>query len=160
AYQQAQHKMGNFAAKTVSVGELFSGALLPGLMLVGIYILYQLFIGYIRPELCPALPREAAAVDERDGDGRLGAKDVVKVLFPPLAMIVAVLGSILGGVATATEGAAEGAVGATSLRECAAGATAGQPGWPSAVWRCCSFWRRATICVSDVPMPAPLTRTC
>src|SRR5690606_17950087 len=59
AYQQAQHKMGNFAAKTVSVGELFSGALLPGLMLVGIYILYQLFIGYIRPELCPALPREA-----------------------------------------------------------------------------------------------------
>lgn len=128
AYQQAQHKMGNFAAKTVSVGELFSGALLPGLMLVGIYILYQLFIGYIRPELCPALPREAAAVDERDGDGRLGAKDVFKVLFPPLALIIAVLGSILGGVATATEGAAVGAVGATIL----AGMRSGRNRW--ATW--------------------------
>lgn len=127
AYQQAQHKLGNFAAKTVSVGELFSGALLPGLLLVGIYILYQLVVGVVRPELCPPLPREAAVGGR--GSGRaphLG--DVLKVLFPPLALIVAVLGSILGGVATATEGAAVGAVGATIL----AGLRSGRNRW--ATW--------------------------
>jgi len=127
AYQQAQHKLGNFAAKTVSVGELFSGALLPGLLLVGIYIAYQLIIGWLRPELCPALPREAAAV-EGGVKGRMRVLDVLKVLFPPLALIVAVLGSILGGVATATEGAAVGAVGATIL----AGMRSGRNRW--ATW--------------------------
>jgi tripartite ATP-independent transporter DctM subunit len=128
AYQQAQHKMGNFAAKTVSVGELFSGALLPGLMLVGIYVLYQLIIGVVRPELCPALPREAALDGDTKSDGSLRPVDVLKVLFPPLALIVAVLGSILGGIATATEGAAVGAVGATIL----AGMRSGHNRW--ATW--------------------------
>lgn len=129
AYQQAQHKLGNFAAKTVSVGELFSGALLPGLMLVGIYIVYQLIIGVVRPELCPPLPREAAAIEGRGADERLRIGDVLKVLFPPLALIVAVLGSILGGVATATEGAAVGAVGATIL----AGMRSGRNRWATGV---------------------------
>lgn len=129
AYQQAQHKLGNFAANTVSVGELFAGALLPGLLLVGIYILYQLFIGFFRPEMCPALPPEAIALDSKhQRDGRWHYLDVIKVLFPPLALIIAVLGSILGGIATATEGAAVGAVGATIL----AGMRSGRNRW--ATW--------------------------
>lgn len=128
AYQQAQHKMGNFAADTVSVGELFSGALLPGIMLVGIYILYQLFIGFVRPELSPALPREASVVEGNPKESRTHYIDVIKALLPPLALIIAVLGSILGGIATATEGAAVGAVGATIL----AGLRSGRNRW--ATW--------------------------
>lgn len=127
AYQQAQHSQGNFAAKTISVGELFAGSLLPGVMLVGIYILYQLITAYLRPDLAPALPPEASAAGE-DGAAELQAWDVIKVLFPPLALIVAVLGSILGGVATATEAAAVGAVGATLL----AGMRSGRHVW--AIW--------------------------
>lgn len=126
AYQQAQHSMGNFAARTVSVGELFSGALLPGLLLVGLYIVYQLIVGVVRPELCPPVPREAAAGNGANGELRV--IDVLKVLFPPIALIVAVLGSILGGVATATEGAAVGAAGATIL----AGMRSGRNRW--ATW--------------------------
>lgn len=126
AYQKSQHEQGNFAAKTISLGELFAGSLLPGLMLVGIYIVYQLILAFLRPGIAPALPRDAATSD--DGDGNLRAIDVIKVLFPPLALIIAVLGSILGGVATATEAAAVGAIGATIL----AGMRSGRHNW--AIW--------------------------
>ncbi|MCL4186841.1 MAG: TRAP transporter large permease subunit [Rhodobacteraceae bacterium] len=126
AYQQAQHAQGNFAAKTISVGELFAGSLLPGLMLVGIYIAYLLLAALLRPSIAPALPPEALSAAGRDGPPRL--RDVLGALFPPLALIVAVLGSILGGVATATEAAAVGAVGATIL----AGVRSGRNRW--AIW--------------------------
>ena len=128
AYQQAQHQAGNFAARTISVGELFAGSLIPGLLLVGLYIAYQLAAAYIRPGLAPALPREAMVTSDGARAGEVSALDVLRVLFPPLVLIVAVLGSILGGIATATEGAAVGAVGATLL----AGMRTGRNRW--ALW--------------------------
>jgi len=107
AYQQAQLAQGRFSVETVSVGQLFAGSMIPGLMLVGFYILYQLVLAFLRPDLAPAIPREEA--------GRVSSREVLDALVPPIVLIVAVLGSILGGVATPTEAAAVGAVGATLL---------------------------------------------
>ena len=108
AYVNAQRTIGNFAPEPVSVGDLFAGALLPGLMLVGMYISYQLLIAWLRPETSPVVPQDAAV------DGGLG-KQIMRALVPPLVLIIAVLGSILVGVATPTEAAAVGAIGATLL---------------------------------------------
>jgi tripartite ATP-independent transporter DctM subunit len=110
AYQQAQLEMGIWSPETVSVGDLFVGALIPGLMLVGLYILYIVGIAVFRPEAVPAMPRE-----DRPIDGAALAWRVVSVLIPPLFLVVAVLGSILGGFATPTEAASVGAVGALIL---------------------------------------------
>ncbi len=110
AYQQAQLDMGIFSPETVSVGDLFVGALMPGLVLVALYILYLLGIAWLRPEAVPAIPRAERAV----AAGALWGQ-VLRVLVPPLALIVAVLGSILGGLATPTEAASVGAVGAMIL---------------------------------------------
>ncbi|WP_372621876.1 TRAP transporter large permease subunit [Falsiroseomonas sp.] len=107
AYQQAQLAQGKFSVETVSVGQLFAGSMLPGLMLVGFYILYQLVVAFLKPELAPAIPREEAE--------RIGTAELLRALVPPMVLIVAVLGSILGGVATPTEAAAVGAIGATML---------------------------------------------
>jgi tripartite ATP-independent transporter DctM subunit len=107
AYQQAQLQLGIFSPKTVSVGELFVGALIPGLVLVLLYILYILAIAWLKPERAPP-------VRQREGHDRL-AVETLKVLFPPLLLIVAVLGSIMGGFATPTEAAGVGAVGAIGL---------------------------------------------
>jgi len=107
AYQQAQLAQGKFSVETVSVGQLFAGSMIPGLMLVGFYILYQLIVAFLRPELAPAIPREEAE--------RITTRDLLRALVPPIVLIVAVLGSILGGVATPTEAAAVGAIGATLL---------------------------------------------
>jgi tripartite ATP-independent transporter DctM subunit len=107
AYQQAQLRMGSFAPKTVSVGELFAGALLPGLVLVAAYLVYVAVLAFMRPGWLPEAREEAG---ERVGLGRLFV-----VLLGPLALIVAVLGSILYGIATPTEAAAVGAVGAMVL---------------------------------------------
>jgi len=110
AYQQAQLDMGVFSPETVSVGDLFVGAIVPGLLLVSFYILYLLAVAWLRPQRVPAIPAE-----ERDEDlHRLWGR-VLKVLVPPLLLIVAVLGSILGGLATPTEAASVGAVGAILL---------------------------------------------
>jgi tripartite ATP-independent transporter DctM subunit len=109
AYQQAQLDMGIFSPETVSVGDLFVGALLPGLMLVVLYLLYIIFVAVLKPESVPALP-----VDEEQEKGALLSK-TLKVLLPPLLLIVAVLGSILGGLATPTEAASVGAIGAMLL---------------------------------------------
>lgn len=111
AYQQAQLQQGIFSPETVSVGDLFAGALLPGLMLVGLYILWQLAVTLFWPQSCPAMSQ---AERERIGGGQLAWR-VIKVLVPPLLLILAVLGSILAGLATPTEAAAVGAVGATLL---------------------------------------------
>ncbi|MBP0464044.1 TRAP transporter large permease subunit [Roseomonas sp. PWR1] len=107
AYQQAQLAQGKFSVETISVGQLFAGSMIPGLMLAGIYILYQVVICRLRPELGPAMPAA-----ERAG---VTAADLARALIPPITLIVAVLGSILAGVATPTEAASVGAVGATLL---------------------------------------------
>ncbi len=110
AYQQAQLDMGLFSPDTVSVGDLFVGALIPGLLLVALYILYQIGVAIFRPERTPAMP-----VEDRETDSGALMRRVLKVLLPPLLLIVAVLGSILGGLATPTEAASVGAVGAMLL---------------------------------------------
>lgn len=110
AYQQAQLDMGLFSPETVSVGDLFIGALIPGLALVLLYVLYLVGVAWLRPQAVPAIPRSERNIEP----GELG-KQVVLVLLPPLLLIVAVLGSILGGLATPTEAASVGAVGALLL---------------------------------------------
>ena len=109
AYQQAQLDMGVFSPKTVSVGDLFAGALIPGLILVAMYIFYLVFIAITKPDAVPAIPEK-----ERQRDTSLFMQ-VLKVLVPPLVLIIAVLGSILAGAATPTEAASVGAVGAILL---------------------------------------------
>jgi len=110
AYQQAQLDMGLFAPETVSVGDLFVGALIPGLVLVLLYLLYLLGVAWLRPGAVPAIPKSERTV----APGALWRR-VFLVLLPPLLLIVAVLGSILWGVATPTEAASVGAVGAMLL---------------------------------------------
>jgi len=111
AYQQAQLEMGIYSPDTVSVGDLFSGALLPGLLLVGLYLAYLAVTAYLRPDIMPTLAENAR--DRLSGAALL--RQVVRVLLPPLLLIIAVLGSILMGVATPTEAASVGAVGAMLL---------------------------------------------
>lgn len=108
AYIDAQRAIGNWSPEPVSVGDLFAGALIPGMMLVGMYIAYQIIMAWIKPETSPAIP-----VEELNVDGL--AKRIIHALVPPIVLIVAVLGSILAGVATPTEAAAVGAVGALML---------------------------------------------
>lgn len=110
AYQQAQLDMGIFSPKTVSVGDLFAGALFPGLLLVALYIIYLGFMAYLKPNLMPAIPATERNINTIELIIR-----IVKVLLPPLFLIIAVLGSILGGLATPTEAASVGAVGAILL---------------------------------------------
>lgn len=109
AYVDAQRAIGNWSPEPVSVGDLFAGALIPGLMLVGLYIGYQLLMAWLKPESSPPIPREASEM----GSGL--AHKVAHALVPPVILIVAVLGSILAGVATPTEAASVGAIGATLL---------------------------------------------
>jgi len=110
AWQQAQLSNGVFSPTPMSAGELFAGALLPGLSLVGLYILYQVANAIFRPNSSPAIPREASETLDRQFFGKL-----LMALLPPLLLIVAVLGSILTGVATPTEAASVGAIGAIML---------------------------------------------
>jgi tripartite ATP-independent transporter DctM subunit len=109
AYQQAQLDMGIFSPETISVGDLFVGAVIPGLLLVGLYILYLVVIALIKPDAMPAMSGDA-----HEHSNRL-IEDVLQSLMPPLLLIVVVLGSIIGGFATPTEAAAIGAVGAMLL---------------------------------------------
>ncbi len=111
AYQQAQRALGIQATKAVSVGELFAGALLPGIALVLLYLFYQALVAWLRPQASPAIPR---AGEGGEGDGRLWLR-LLRVLIAPVVLIVTVLGSILAGIATPTEAAAVGAVGAVML---------------------------------------------
>ncbi|MEE4249170.1 MAG: TRAP transporter large permease subunit [Alcanivoracaceae bacterium] len=110
AYQQAQLKMGLWSTTTVSVGDLFVGALIPGLVLVGLYILYMFCHALIRPADAPAVDRAALGQEQ----GPL-FKQVLSGLVPPLLLIFLVLGSILTGKATPTEAAGVGALGALLL---------------------------------------------
>jgi tripartite ATP-independent transporter DctM subunit len=110
AYQQAQLDMGIFTPKTVSVGDLFAGALLPGLLLVGLYIIYLIIMTVIKPNSMPAISKDERNISKTELYVR-----ILKVLFPPLFLILAVLGSILAGLATPTEAASVGAIGAMLL---------------------------------------------
>nr|WP_281300155.1 MULTISPECIES: TRAP transporter large permease subunit [unclassified Iodidimonas] len=110
AYQQAQRDMGIIATSALSVGDLFAGALIPGLGLVSLYLLYQGGMALFFPHSSPAIPREP---DEKL-DGRF-FRQILYALLPPVILIITVLGSILGGIATPTEAAALGAVGALFL---------------------------------------------
>ncbi|HHO52417.1 MAG TPA: TRAP transporter large permease subunit [Deltaproteobacteria bacterium] len=94
----------------ISVGDLFVGSLLPGLMLSGLYALYVLGVALLRPDAAPALPPEA-----RPTSGLALLRRVVGVMIPPLVLILLVLGSIFWGVATPTEAGALGALGAMGL---------------------------------------------
>jgi len=107
AYQQAQISQGIYSPKTVSVGDLFAGALIPGLLLVALYLLYLAGVARWRPSAMPA---------HHDGNAPTATLIItLKALLPPLLLILAVLGSILGGLATPTEAASVGAVGAMLL---------------------------------------------
>jgi tripartite ATP-independent transporter DctM subunit len=108
ANTEAQLALGNFAPEPVSVVDLFAGALLPGLLLVGLYLIWQIVLAVLRPEASPAL----VAAGGRPQDLLLR---VVIALLPPAFLILAVLGSILFGIATPTESAAVGALGAILL---------------------------------------------
>ncbi len=108
AYQQAQLDMGIFAPETVSVGDLFTGALLPGLGLVLLYLLYIGITAWLIPDTMPAPSRQT------NRNLALYLR-ILQSLLPPLLLIVAVLGSIMGGLATPTEAASVGAVGAIVL---------------------------------------------
>ncbi len=91
-----------------SVGTLFAAAMIPGLMLAGIYVVYLLGLGFFRPQMVPAVPQ-----DERDliSATELAGK-LLRVVLPPIALVGAVLGSIIAGVAAPTEAASMGALGA------------------------------------------------
>ena len=105
-YAEAQRAQGNFAPEPLTVGDLFAGALIPGLVLVALYAAYFWLIVRLRPDSAPAL-RETLVSESGAPIGR--------ALLAPVALIVGVLGSILAGIATPTEAASIGAVGALLL---------------------------------------------
>ena len=91
------------------VGDLFKAAVIPGMMLIGVYVLYILVLSYVKPDFCPPIPVE----EDKITIFKQAAKDIV----PPLLLIVVVLGSIFTGIATPTESSAIGAVGALVLAQ-------------------------------------------
>jgi len=117
SYQAAQLAQGNFAPQTVSVADLFAGAVIPGLVLVMLYMVYLIGVAIFFPKKSPAIAPDPAAPR-----GFALARRLVAVLIAPIALILAVLGSILGGVATPTEAASVGAVGSILLAARKAGA--------------------------------------
>jgi tripartite ATP-independent transporter DctM subunit len=116
AYQAAQLSKGIFAPRSVSVSDLFAGALLPGFALVALYLLYLIAVAILRPKAAPAMPGDPNAAR-----GFALARKLAQVLVAPVLLILAVLGSILGGIATPTEAASVGAVGAILLAAAKAG---------------------------------------
>ena len=107
-YSESQLAKGNYMVEPFSVIDLFAGALIPGLLLSFLYIVYLAVLAFFRPNTSPAFY-------EKDVSAWVLAGMVAKALVPPLFLIVAVLGSILGGLATPTEAASFGGVGATFL---------------------------------------------
>jgi len=113
SYQAAQLAQGNFAPQTVSVADLFAGAILPGFALVLLYMLYLTGVAILSPKKSPPIAP--------DPHGLKLARRLISALIAPIALILAVLGSVLGGVATPTEAASVGAVGAILLAALRAG---------------------------------------
>jgi len=110
ANQQAQLALGNFAPTSVSVGDLFVGALVPGILLMALYVAYVLVISFLKPSYAPVAEQEQKSIFDPTFLGK-----VFKALLPPLLLIIGVLGSILAGVATPTEAASVGSIGAVLL---------------------------------------------
>ena len=110
SYQAAQLAKGNFAPQTITVADLFAGAICPALVLVLLYLLYVVAVAVVRPKKSPAI-----AADPSAPLGAALAMRLLSALVAPFALILAVLGSILAGIATPTEAAAVGAVGAILL---------------------------------------------
>jgi len=108
ANTMAQLAKGNFAPAPVSVGDLFAGAMIPGFLLVALYMAYVIVQAILNPKSCPPLLMTAE-------EQRTLLPRVMSALVPPLLLIIAVLGSILGGIATPTESASIGALGASLL---------------------------------------------
>ena len=106
AFQQAQFKKGLFSIETISVGQVFAAALVPGLLLVAVYIVYILVRAWLRPQDAPEV---------KQLDRSVSGREITGAILPPILLIVAVLGAILGGVATPNEAASVGAVGAILL---------------------------------------------
>ncbi|MAP93763.1 MAG: tripartite transporter, partial [Ponticaulis sp.] len=107
AASQAASRMGDGTSFVVSVGDLFAGALIPGMMLVGLYLLYIAANAIFRPDACPAA--------DHDESEPLTRQELIFGFGAPLFLIIAVLGSILFGIATPTEAASIGAAGAVLL---------------------------------------------
>src|SRR5438105_3695551 len=110
SYQAAQLASGIFAPSSLSVGDLFAGAIVPALTLVALYIVYLIVVAWVRPQAAPPIPAEPGAPR-----GFKLARRLAEAMVAPVLLIVAVLGSILGGLATPTESAAVGAFGALAL---------------------------------------------
>ena len=105
SYQEAQNMLGIFSPESVSVGDLFAGAIFPGLILVSFYIIYIIYIANFKPNLIP----------EKKFKKKFKLKEVILSLYSPLFLILIVLGSIILGVATPTEASSFGAIGSTLL---------------------------------------------
>jgi tripartite ATP-independent transporter DctM subunit len=118
SYQAAQLAKGNFTPQSVTVADLFAGAICPALVLVALYLLYVIAIAVVQPKKSPAI-----AADPNALQGAALATRLIAVLIAPFALILAVLGSILAGIATPTEAASVGAVGAILLAARKAGAS-------------------------------------
>ena len=101
AYQRAQNNMGIFSQQTVTVGDLFVGAIVPGIMICLGYLIYTIYQNYKNPNILFEPEANSASV-----------KDILKTLALPLLLIILVLGSIIAGIATPTEASAIGAAGA------------------------------------------------
>ena len=108
AYTDAQTSQGAWSIETISVGDLFVGAIVPGLILVSSYLLYVLIVSFLKPESMPCQAESSATK-------RINLGVLITVLFPPLFLILSVLGSIIFGLATITEAAGVGAAGAILL---------------------------------------------
>ena len=109
ANEQAAELKGNLVPEPVTAIDLFAGALIPGLLLVSLYLGWVILMTFVRPDSCPAIEPEEGSGSKVDIWG------ILRIIFPPLFLITIVLGSILTGIATPTESAAVGAVGATFL---------------------------------------------
>lgn len=120
----------------VSVGDLFIGSVIPGLMMAGAFAIHVIVVAFLKPDVAPALPEDVRAAAGKDL-----AKRVVKVMIPPLLLILLVLGSIFFGIATPTEAGAVGCLGAIVL----AGLNR-QLNWRS-LWQVCDVTLRITSMV-------------
>ncbi len=107
-YTESQLAKGKFLVEPFNVIDLFAGALFPGLVLVGLYMIWQIIVAFLRPRSCPTYYDETVRLRQLWGR-------ILQALLPPAFLVVAVLGSILGGLATPTEAASFGAVGAMML---------------------------------------------
>ena len=107
SYQQAQYTKGQFTIDTISVGQMFAAALVPGLVLVSVYLAYLIIRSWISPDVAPALTG--------DEFSRPTLGEVARAVVPPIVLIIAVLGSILAGIATPSEAASVGAIGAVLM---------------------------------------------